>query len=155
MKKNSVTPILIFSLVLIVLPLLAGCQTVAPQGVAVAAPAGSAVDYQVIENAMLERWQAMARFYEDQSLSPRSLSRLSADEILAYRWEALGRFYTEHPFTGVALTELSAGNVCEYRWLAMARYYEQNPYAGVDLTALEPDEILAYRWLAIAKAYEK
>lgn len=155
MKKNSVTTTLIFSLVLIVLPLLAGCQAVAPQDVAVAAPADSAVDYQVIENAMLERWQAMARFYEDQSLSPRSLTRLSADEVLAYRWEAIGRFYTEHPFTGVALTELSADDICAYRWLAMARYYEQNPYAGVDLTTLDPDEILTYRWLALAKAYEK
>jgi hypothetical protein len=155
MNKNRVFPTIVFSLALAVLPLLVGCQIAGPQNVALAAPEENQVDYQAIENAMNERWQAMARFYEQQSLATFDLTKLSAEEVVAYRWEALAHFYNEHPFAGVALTELSADNVSEYRWLAIAQYYEKYPYAGVDLTTLDPGEVSAFRWLATARACER
>jgi hypothetical protein len=141
----------LFTLIVAVLPLLAGCQIVGLPNEAIAAPAESDIDYLAVENATVERWQTMARFYEKQSLMVPNLTGLSAEETLSYRWEAIARFYSQHPYAGVALTGLSDDEISAYRWLAAARYYAQNP--KVDLTSLSPDEVLAYRWQAIARAY--
>lgn len=153
MKKNQLFATIV--VVLIVLPLLAGCQAVGQKNIAVAAPVENRMDVQAVENAMVNRWITMARFYEKRILAARSLTELSAAEVTEYRWDALARYYSEHPFVGKQLTELNSSDVVAYRWLAEGKFYAWNPYAGVDLTSFNADQALVYRWLVIARAYEK
>ena len=74
------------------------------------------------------RWQAMARFYEENGMLTRDpFDYEQAAENQVARWQALARFYedqgmlTRNPFDYEQAAELSA-----YRWEAMARFYEEN-----------------------------
>lgn len=85
-----------------------------------------AFDYERAAEITGIRWQAMARFYEEQGLLTRdNFDYEQAAENVAYRWQAMARFYKDQDL----LTrddfnyELSADQMA-YRWLAMARYYE-------------------------------
>ena len=154
MSAKNATPNFVITFVLITLTFLTGCQAANNQRTALAA-SESEVDYLAVENAMLERWQAMAHFYESRPLPANALTGFSAEEIASYRWNAAAKFYIQHPYAQAVLTSLSADEISAYRWQAMARFYAENPFAGQDLRTLSPDEILAFRWNAIARAYEK
>lgn len=123
MSTNRVPPLLILVFVLIVLPLLAGCEGANFQTVALAAPESGEIDNQAVDEAFVGRWQALARFY------------------------------STNPFAGASLTGLQADDVTTYRWLAMAHFFAENPQAVLDLRLLSPDESAAFRWKAMADAY--
>lgn len=154
MSTNHVSPFLIVVIVLVVFPLLAGCEAANSQSIALAAPESGEFDNQAVDEALTGRWQAMADFYADHR-NVLGLTGMDASEVSAYRWNALGQFYSTHPLAGVALTSLNAEDISAYRWAAAAKFYAENPLAGIDLRSFSPDECMTYRWNAMAEAYQK
>ncbi len=130
-------PTFVITFVLVTLTFLTGCQAANNQRIALAAPE-SKVDYLAVENAMVGRWQAMAKFYESYPLPANALTGFSAEEIATYRWNATANFYIQHPYAQAVLTALSVDEISAYRWLAMARFYVENPSASLELTSIEP-----------------
>ena len=92
-----------------------------------ARPAGDiqaeAFDYETAADVSTMRWQAMARFYEQQGLLTRdNFNYAQAADQMAYRWQAMADWYAN---AGLLNDRLDPGDVMAYRWTAMARAYEQ------------------------------
>ena len=80
-------------------------------------------DYAQAAEVSALRWQAMARFYEQQGrLTRDNFDYEQAADNLAYRWQAMADWYEN---AGLLNKGMDPGDVMAYRWLAMARAYEQ------------------------------
>jgi hypothetical protein len=99
--------------------------SVAPLPPAKMADQTSAAAFNAAEAADLSaaRWQAMAKFYEENGMLTRDpFDYQQAAELSEYRWEAMARFYEEN---GLLNDRMDSGDLSAYRWNAMARAYER------------------------------
>ena len=84
---------------------------------------GEATDNRNAADVSATRWQAMARFYEEQGLLTRDpFDYEHASDHLAFRWQAMAEAYQRH---GLLNYSSNPDDVMAFRWLAMARAYER------------------------------
>ena len=82
-----------------------------------------AVDKEKAADISAMRWQAMARFYEKQSLLTRDpFDYEQAADQLAFRWQAMAEAYQRH---GLLNYSSNPDDVMAFRWLAIAKGYER------------------------------
>ena len=81
------------------------------------------IDNEKAADISAMRWQAMARFYEEQGLLTRDpFDYEQAAEQTAFRWQAMAEAYQRH---GLLNYRSNPDDVMAFRWLAMARAYER------------------------------
>lgn len=114
---------------LLILLLSAACNTTTSPNIALAAEGNSVLTSgqnltgATPDEMLAFRWQALARFYEDQILQTRPLTSFTPVEESAYRWQALADFYAGYNPASKPLTEFNAEESLVYRWQAIAQFY--------------------------------
>jgi hypothetical protein len=104
MKKNVLSSIFGFSVILMSLLLLASCRPGEEAAAAALSEAAGSisvsgstpVDYEQAANNQAARWQAMAQFYADHDMLNERFDYEQAADNLAARWQAMGQFYEKH-----------------------------------------------------------
>jgi len=151
MNKNRVFfTLLILSLA--ALPLLAACQSaIQVQAKAVESKVADSTkntdfDYEQAADNLANRWIAMARVYEANSLLNH---KMDPGDLMAYRWNATAEGYQQY---GLLNYGSNPDDVMAYRWLAMARFYEKH---NLLTNKIDAGDIKAFRWLAMAREYER
>ncbi len=104
MKKNVLSSIFGFGVILISLFLLASCQpekiaeaaTLPEAAGSVSASAIAPFDYEQAANNQAARWQAMAQFYADNDMLNERFDYEQAADTQTARWQAMALFYEKN-----------------------------------------------------------
>ena len=135
MKKNVLSSMFGFSVILISLFSLVSCRPEEKVAVAAALPEAAGVvfasgstpfDYERAADNQVARWQAMAQFYADQDMLNEYFDyERSADNQVA-RWQAMAQFYADHDMLNEHFDYEKAADNLTARWQAMGLFYEKN-----------------------------
>jgi len=135
MKKNVLSSIFGFGVILISLFLLASCRpeekvaaaaTLPEVAGIVSASAIGPVDYEQAAANHAARWQAMAQFYADHDMLNERFDYEQAADNQVVRWQAMAQFYADHDMLNERFDYEQAADNLAARWQAMGMFYEKN-----------------------------